>query len=106
MHEIFEKTGWANPKAIASEAGPCEQATVSDSSLTNVNDNKERKSKKRKIETVVNDLMSDIKEQKAQREEKRKAKETWFKEQKEQRERQYQEKIAIMQKLLEVINKK
>lgn len=105
MHEMFGKTGWANPKAIASEAGPCEQTTVSDSSLTNINDN-ERKSKKRKIETVVNDLMSDIKEQNAQREEKRKAKETWFQELKEQRERQHQEKIAIMQKLLEIINKK
>lgn len=105
MHEMFGKTGWANPKAIASEAGSCEQTTVSDSSLTNINDNK-RKSKKRKIETVVNDLMSDIKEQKAQREEKRKAKETWFQELKEQRERQHQEKIAIMQKLLEIINKK
>lgn len=105
MHEMFGKTGWTNPKAIASEAGPCEQATVSDSSLTNISDNK-RKSKKRKIETVVNDLISDIKEQKAQREEKRKAKETWFQELKEQRERQHQEKIAIMQKLLEVINKK
>lgn len=33
MHEIFGKTDWANPKAIASEAGPYnEQETVSDDS--------------------------------------------------------------------------
>lgn len=106
MHEILGKTGWANPKAIASEAGPScsEQATVSES--FGINDDNKKKFKKRKIGTIFDDFMSDMKEERAQREEKRKAKEIWFQELKEQRERQHQEKIVMMQKLLESINKK
>lgn len=70
MNEIFGKTGWANPKAIASEAGPCdEQKTVSDSSWTN-NDNK-KISKKRKIDTILEDFISEMKDDKIQREKKK-----------------------------------
>lgn len=36
MHEIFGKSGWANPKAIATEAGPShEEAIPSGSSSKN-----------------------------------------------------------------------
>lgn len=48
---------------IVLEAKPCEQATISDLFLINNDDNK-RKSKKWKMETVLNDLMSDIQKQK------------------------------------------
>lgn len=69
------------------------------------NDNK-RKSNKRKIETVLDDFISNIKEEKKQRErEKEKLKKHGFKNLKEQRERQHQEKLEIMQKLLEAITK-
>lgn len=104
MHEIFGKTGWANPKAIATEAGPsAQQAIVSDSLWTN--DDKKKRCNKRKIEAVLNDYISDMKEERTEKEKKKQAKEV-LKKLGKQREKQHKEKIAIMQQFLEAITKK
>lgn len=106
MHEIFGKSGWANPKATASEAGPSiQEETLSDESFKS-NKRCEGRPVKRKMETIVENLISDIKEEKAEKEKKRQAKEILFHDLKDQRERQHQEKMAMMDKLLQAITKK
>lgn len=108
MHEIFGKSGWANPKAIATEAGPStsnEQAILLECSSKNCKNN-EGKSNKRKIETIIDNFILDMKEERVEREKKRQAKEALFQDLKDQRERQHREKIEVMQKLFEAIAKK
>nr|XP_012235055.1 PREDICTED: uncharacterized protein LOC105679555 [Linepithema humile] len=80
MHEIFGKSGWANPKAIATEAGPStsnEEAILLESSSKNCKNN-EGKSNKRKIETIINNFILDMKEERAEREKKGKPKKHCF----------------------------
>lgn len=56
MHEIFGKSGWASPKALASEAGPSnEKIDNCSTTFPNHDDNNNiGKSKKQKIETIYN----------------------------------------------------
>lgn len=68
MHEIFQNSGWANPKAIASEAGP---STSQISPLTE-NMNIKEKSKKRKPETALDDILEKMKDKQIKREEEKK----------------------------------
>lgn len=89
---------------LATEAGPsAQQAIVSDSLWTN--DDKKKRCNKRKIEAVLNDYISDMKEERTEKEKKKQAKEV-LKKLGKQREKQHKEKIAIMQQFLEAITKK
>lgn len=66
MHKIFQNSGWANPKAIASEAGP----STSQISSSSENENIKEKSKKRKIKTALEDIL-EKKDKQIKREEKK-----------------------------------
>lgn len=106
MHEIFGKSGWANPKAIATEAGPSNEEITLPTSCPKSDEHTAGKPKKRKIEDIMGNFISDIKEDRAEKEKKRQAKEAWFQDLQEQRERQHQEKMKMMQNLLEAIAEK
>lgn len=57
MDELFGKSGWANPKALAWEAGPSSPATSTDE-----NQNEEPTPKKQKTEKVLDEFMKQLKE--------------------------------------------
>lgn len=105
MHEIFGKSGRAKPKAIASEAGPSNEQVILCKSVPK-DEHGTGKPKKRKIETIMDNFISNIKEEKAEKEKRREAKAAWLHDLKDQRERQHQERMQMMQKLLEAITKK
>lgn len=107
MNEIFGKSGWANPKALASEAGPSNKEIENLSKpFPKSDDNSTEKSKKRKIEVIMDNFISDIKGERIKRDKKRRVKTALLYEIKEQREKQHREKMQMMQNLLEAITKK
>ncbi|KYN50243.1 hypothetical protein ALC62_05868 [Cyphomyrmex costatus] len=101
-----DENGWANLKDIATEAGPSNEQNILSESYSKNNKDDERKTNKRKIEAVIDNFISDMKEERVEREKRREAKETLFQELKDQRERQHKEKMEIMEKWLDVIAKK
>lgn len=101
MHEIFQNSGWANSKAIASEAGPSPSQISSSSEKENIKE----KSQKRKIETVLDDILEKMKGKQIKREEEKKENLTRFETLMEQRKKQHEEKINMMQQLLDIISK-
>lgn len=71
MNEIFEKCGWANPKALASEAGP----STSQVPFSSKNENIKEKNKKRKVD-VLDDILEKMKDKQIKREKEKKENKT------------------------------
>ncbi|CAL1672277.1 unnamed protein product [Lasius platythorax] len=67
MDELFGKSGWANPKSLASDAGPSSPATSTDENKNN----EEPATKKLKSEKVLDEFMKQIKQDRQEREKKR-----------------------------------
>lgn len=107
MHEMFDKSGWVNPKAIASENGPF-TSQVSFSSKNDNIENIKQKSKKRKIDTTLDDILQNMKDKQVKKEENKKETAARFEILVQQRNKQHEEKISMMQQLLDTIreNKK
>lgn len=100
MHEIFGKSGWANPKAIASESGP----STSQSSFSLKNDNVEQKNNKRKADTTLNEILQNMKNKQIKKEEDKKETTVRFEKLMQQKDKQHEEKMSIMKQLLHTIS--
>jgi len=98
MQEIFQKCGWANPKAIASEAGP------STLSLSSKNENI-KENKKRKVGTALDDILEEMKNKQIRREEEKKENSIRFEALMQQRQKQHEEKMTMIHQLLNAISK-
>lgn len=106
MDELFRKSGWANPIAIASDAGPSSPANLIDE---NKND-EQPAAKKLKSEKVLDEFVKQMKqdrqEREKQREERKLAILQALKEKiiiSTQRENHHKEKMDIMKKFCEAI---
>lgn len=102
MDEIFQKSGWVNPKAIASEAGP----STSQVPLSPKNENIKENKKKRKIETALDDILENMRNKQIRKEEEKKENISRLEKFMQQKKAQYEEKMTIMQQLLNIISKK
>lgn len=100
MHEIFQKSGWANPAALASEAGP----TTLQLPFSSKNENVQEKSKKRKVETILDDIEK-MKDKQIRKEEEKKENAARFEVLVQQREKQHEGKMTMMKELLHIISK-
>lgn len=85
MNELFGSTGWAQPVATASEAGPANVAS------------EEPKTTKRKLETILKDSTID---KKKYREEKLKIQKENYDRLLEQREKHHREKMTLLQSII------
>lgn len=101
MHEIFQKSGWANPAALASEAGP----TTFQVPFSSKNENVQEKSKKRKVEAILDDIVEKMKDKQIRKEEEKKENSARFEVLIQQRKKQHEEKMTMMQQLLHIISK-
>lgn len=106
MNEIFGKSGWANPPAVASEAGPDSQEATASENVSTRGGNSTKNPKKRKRETIMDTFISEMQEERVEKERRREAKAAWFEDLKTQRERHHQEKLQMMQQLFENMIKK
>lgn len=105
MDELFGKSGWANPKATASEAGPSFSANVTNENL-NLNI-KEPVTKKLKSDKLLHEFVKEMKEDKHEREKNKETRQLMvLQELKEQKEKQHKEKMDIMKKFCEAITGK
>jgi len=104
MDELFGKSGWANPKVTASEAGPSSSASSTDE---NKNIREEPPTKKSKSEKLLDGFLKQMKQDRQDRENKKEeTKLIILQELKEQKEKQHKEKMDIMKKFYEAISGK
>lgn len=103
MDELFGKSGWANPIAIASDAGPSSPANLIDD---NKND-EQPATKKLKSEKVLDEFVKQMKQDRQEREKQREERKlAILQELKDQRENHHKEKMDIMKKFCEAIASK
>lgn len=89
----------ANPKAIASDAGPSSPAISTDE-----NKNEEPVPKKQKSEKVLNEFIKQLKQDRQEREKKKKERKlAILQELKNEKQKQHNEKIDVMKKFCKAI---
>lgn len=71
MYELFGKSGWANPKATASEAGPSSSASSTDE---NINIMEMPLTKKPKSEKLLDEFVKQMKQDRQEREKRKEEK--------------------------------
>jgi len=105
MYELFGKSGWANPKATASEAGPSTSSASSTDENRNIRE--ELPTKKSKSEKLLDEFVKQMKQDRQDRETKKEERKlVILRELKEQKEKQHKEKMDIMKKFCEAISGK
>lgn len=98
MDDLFGKSGWANPKALTSEAGP------SSSGPTDKNKNEEPATKRlKKSEKALHDFMKQIKEDRQEREKIKSEKKEAILKKIQNEKKQHEEKMDVMIKFCEAI---
>ncbi|XP_039313227.1 uncharacterized protein LOC113002797 isoform X2 [Solenopsis invicta] len=103
MNELFGKSGWANPKATASDSGPSSLANSTDEN-SNI---KKPAIKKLKSDKLLDEFVKQMKEDRQEREKKKEERQLIIlQELKEQKEKQHKEKMNIMKTFCEAISGK
>lgn len=113
MDEIFGSTGWANPVAVASEAGPASSSSnpeassphspEASSSGTPISATTKQQPKKRRLDSI---LEKSIEEKRLMRNERAKEKQQNFDKLIELKKQQHKEKNDILKCILNAMNNK
>lgn len=118
MDSLFGEKAWVSPPAIASSEGPAVPNTLASSSSSSSMDNSEfqesslRKSKKRRVETILDSFISDIRndreqikeeKKKEQLEREKKREQRWENERAERKE-MHKETLEVDRSLVHLLN--
>jgi len=104
MHEIFGTSGWANPKALASEAGPLSSKNSNSDKENNKDNLSGPSTKKLKMEKALPEFLAQMKQDRQEKEKIREeGKLVALQQLKDQKEKHHQEKMDIMRKFCEAI---